>query len=115
MIKIPILIGQLKESLKEEVSKIKSRRIYINLSIDEFKEIFILNAQIEMAKRNKESEFIIDEKNKDAIKAEILTIIGDAEKATGDGFTISAGVVSEADIAYHRNAYRTFKATWRKK
>lgn len=53
--------------------------------------------------------------SKEALKAEILTLIGDAEKATGDKFTISAGIVSEADISYYRDAYRTFKITWRKK
>lgn len=52
---------------------------------------------------------------KDAIKAEILTIIGDAEKVTGDKFTISAGVVAEAEISYTRQAYRMFKTSWRKK
>lgn len=54
-------------------------------------------------------------KNKDAIKSELLTLIGDAEKVTGDRFTISAGMVAEADISYTRQAYRTFKTTWKKK
>ena len=52
---------------------------------------------------------------KDAIKAQLLIIIGDAEKVTGDGFSISAGIVSENDISYHRNAYRMFKPSWKKK
>jgi len=50
-----------------------------------------------------------------AIKAQLLTIIGDAEKVTGDGFSVSAGIVSENDISYHRDAYRLFKISWRKK
>lgn len=52
---------------------------------------------------------------RDAIKAELLTIIGDAEKVTGDSFTISAGIIPEAQISYTRSAYRMFKPSWRKK
>lgn len=55
------------------------------------------------------------QEQRDAIKAELLTVVGDAEKVTGDNFTISAGVVSEAQISYTRSAYRMFKPTWRKK
>lgn len=53
--------------------------------------------------------------SRDAIKAELLTIIGDAEKVTGDNFTISAGIVAETPISYTRSAYRMFKPSWRKK
>lgn len=49
-----------------------------------------------------------------AIKAELLTIIGDAEKAHGDGFKISAGIIGESEIAYTRKAYRDFRITWSK-
>jgi putative phage-type endonuclease len=52
---------------------------------------------------------------RDGIKAELLTIIGDAEKVTGDSFTISAGIVAEVPISYTRSAYRMFKPSWRKK
>lgn len=45
----------------------------------------------------------------EAIKAEVLTIIGDAEKVLGDGYTISAGVIGPAEISYTRQGYRTFK------
>ena len=51
---------------------------------------------------------------RDTLKAEILMAIGDAEKVKGDGYTISAGITGEADIAYHREAFRNFKITWRK-
>jgi len=54
------------------------------------------------------------EEYKQAAKAELLTLIGDAEKVISPGFTISAGVVGEADISYHRNAYRGFRITPRK-
>lgn len=52
---------------------------------------------------------------KDACKAEILTMINDAEKAIGEGFTISAGMTAPAIIErYERAGYRNFKLTWRK-
>lgn len=54
------------------------------------------------------------EERRDAIKAEVLTRIGTAEKAIGEGYTISAGMVGPADVAYRREGYRGFKLTWRK-
>lgn len=51
---------------------------------------------------------------KDAAKAELLTLIGDAEKVLGDGWTISAGVVAEAEISYTRKPYRMFKPSYKK-
>lgn len=52
---------------------------------------------------------------KDAAKAEILTKIKDSEKAFGDGFNISAGLVGPARIEYDREGYRNFRVTWPKK
>jgi len=54
------------------------------------------------------------EEKRDAVKAELLTIVGQAEKVKGEGFTISAGVVSEATVSYTRRAYRTFKVSYKK-
>lgn len=54
------------------------------------------------------------EEEKDALKATLLVSIDDAEKVMGDGFTISAGMVGEADISYKRKAYRSFKLSWKK-
>jgi len=54
------------------------------------------------------------EAGRDAIKAELLTVIGDAEKALGAGFTISAGVVGPAHVEYDRAGYRSFKINWKK-
>jgi predicted phage-related endonuclease len=64
----------------------------------------------EAAGKEKEAKAV-----KEACKSEILTIIGDNEKATGDNFTISAGVVAESEISYTRKPYRLFKINWRKK
>ncbi len=51
---------------------------------------------------------------KEAAKAEILTIIGDAEKVKGLGFSISAGMVKEKTVSYTSKAYRNFRITTKK-
>ena len=53
-------------------------------------------------------------KIKDATKAELLTLIGDAEKCKGEQFTISAGMVGEAEIKFTRKPYRNFRISFRK-
>lgn len=53
-------------------------------------------------------------KEKDAIKAEILVNIKDAEKVKGDGFTISAGMVEEKEISFVRKPYRNFRVYLKK-
>jgi predicted phage-related endonuclease len=54
------------------------------------------------------------EEKKEALKAQMLMAIQDAEKCLGEGFTISAGMIGECPISYVRKAYRTFKLTWKK-
>jgi putative phage-type endonuclease len=55
------------------------------------------------------------ENSKRALKARILSLIGDAELCTGQGYTISAGVVGPGKVeGYERQAYRTFKITAKK-
>jgi predicted phage-related endonuclease len=52
---------------------------------------------------------------REAIKAELLMKIGTAEKAIGDGFTISAGVQGPTRIeAYDRAGFRSFRINWKK-
>lgn len=52
---------------------------------------------------------------KDAAKAELLTLIGDAEKVLADGYTISAGLVGPAEIPAHTRAgYRNVRVTCKK-
>lgn len=48
-------------------------------------------------------------KKKQAAKAELLTLIGEAEKVTAADFTISAGVVGPTQVAYERKGYRNFR------
>ena len=45
----------------------------------------------------------------DEAKAEILRRIGDHEKVLGENYTLSAGLVAEAEIKFTRKAYRSFK------
>lgn len=54
------------------------------------------------------------EEVRDGYRARMLQRIGDAEKVLGAGFTVSAGVVGEAEISYTRKAYRTFRCSWKK-
>ena len=52
---------------------------------------------------------------KDALKAEVLTMIGEAEKVYGVGWTISAGMVGPTHVSYDRKGYRTFRPSFTKK
>lgn len=51
---------------------------------------------------------------KKATKAQILELIGDHEKVVAPGFSISAGVVGPAEVAYTRDGYRNFRVYKRK-
>lgn len=51
---------------------------------------------------------------KDAAKAKILEAIGDAEKVLGEGWSVSAGMVGPAEIAYTRKGYRGFRVNRKK-
>lgn len=46
---------------------------------------------------------------KDAAKAELMDIMGDADKAVFNGGSISAGMVQGADVSYYREPYRNFR------
>lgn len=52
--------------------------------------------------------------NKEATKAELLTLVGDAEKVLGEGFSISAGIVKGGPVSYIREDYRNFKINFKK-
>ena len=51
---------------------------------------------------------------KDAAKAEILTIIGTAEKVIGPWGSISAGMIGPTHVSYDREGYRNFRPSWKK-
>jgi hypothetical protein len=68
---------------------------------------------VDLYKRASDAAKAADEA-KAGCKARLLTLIGDAEKVKGEHYSISAGVIGEAEIAYKRQAYRNFKINWRK-
>lgn len=51
---------------------------------------------------------------KDAIKAEILMKIGDAEKVQGKAWTISVGLVGPCHVEFDRKGYRNFRPSFKK-
>jgi predicted phage-related endonuclease len=54
------------------------------------------------------------DRQKQAVKAQILERIGDASKAVGSRFTISAGTVKGGAVSYVREDYRNFRINWKK-
>lgn len=52
--------------------------------------------------------------DKDVAKAKMLAMIGDAEKAMLDGFSISAGLVGPTRVEYDRAGCRSFRCTEKK-
>jgi putative phage-type endonuclease len=55
------------------------------------------------------------EARKEALKAEMLFTIGDAEKIKCPGFSITAGLVGPCQMNYTRNGYRNFRINWPRK
>lgn len=52
---------------------------------------------------------------KESIKAEVLTLVGDAEKIISTEFSISAGITPSCLVnAFTRAAFRMFRPSWRK-
>ena len=49
---------------------------------------------------------------RDGLKAQMIMVIGDSEKCTGDGFSVSAGLIGPAHVEYDRAGYRAFKLNW---
>ncbi len=77
------------------------------------------NAEVKaMAERYKElgDAASAGDKERKAIKAQLLTIIGDSEKAAGELFKISAKTLEPKYIeAYTKKGYRDFRINWSKK
>lgn len=71
-------------------------------------------AKLAFAYKQAADEVKTAEEKKDAAKAELLTIVGSAEKVIGPTFTISAGMVGPAHVEYDRQGYRLFKISWKK-
>ncbi len=57
----------------------------------------------------------IADEHKQARKAELLTLVGDAEKIVGKGFSVSAGMIAPTEVkAYTRAGYRGWRVHKRK-
>lgn len=51
---------------------------------------------------------------KQAAKAELLTLVGEANKVKGDGFSISAGIIGPKSVSYTTEPYRDFRLFFKK-
>lgn len=51
---------------------------------------------------------------KQAIKAQILMAIGEAEKVLGDGWSLSCGIIAGGPVSFVREPYRNFKPYFKK-
>lgn len=51
---------------------------------------------------------------KEAARAEILHLIGDHERVTGDGFVIATPMVAPTTVSFERKGYRSFRITQKK-
>lgn len=55
------------------------------------------------------------ETERKAIKAQLLELVGDAEKALGESFTLSASAIAPTVVeTYERKGYRDFRINWKK-
>src|SRR5690606_32994421 len=69
----------------------------------------LMNSYKQAAAAEKEAQT-----NKKAAKAEMLTLIGTAEKVLADGFTLSVGVIKGTEYTVKRDDYRMFRVTEKK-
>lgn len=72
------------------------------------------NEFLTLAKRHKELGDAVKActEERDGLKAQMLMIVGDAEKVVADGFSISAGLVGPTHVEYDREGYRNFRLNW---
>jgi len=54
------------------------------------------------------------EEEREKLKAQMLMRIGSAEKVQGSGWSISSGMVKEAQVSFTRKAYRNFRLSFKK-
>jgi len=79
--------GKIKELIEkaklEFAATQKSKRIFFDCSPIDFKELFLLKANIELSKRNYSLEFLVDDSNKSVINQLYYYFVG-SEKFEGD-------------------------------
>lgn len=69
----------------------------------------LVRQYLEINRRVKEQQ-----KELEFVKAKLLLLMDDTERAKGDGWTISAGMVAPAQVSYERKSYRNFRITEKK-
>lgn len=75
-----MVIKDIIEKAKKDLADVKSKsRIVFNVSPEDFKELFSTYANIEIAKRDCNSEFVIDKKNKDVINQLYYYMVGSSK------------------------------------
>lgn len=80
------------------------------VDVSEDKEIAELVAEFKHAKDVRDEA----EKAREAVKAQLMVRIGDAEKAIGKGWSISASTIKATHVAYDRASYRDFRVNFKK-
>lgn len=79
-----------------------------------------MKADTALAELAREYKFLGDaaktaEDGRKALKAKILLKIGDVEKVTGDGFTVTAGMIGPTHVeAFDKEGFRSFRINWKK-
>lgn len=63
------IINRLKQELSKAKADMQSRRFYLGVAPEYFREMFLIIANTQMTKRNNEGEFIIDDGNKAIVNA----------------------------------------------
>lgn len=69
----------------------------------------LLETLVKNYKKAGDAAKLLDEEKK-GYKAQMLTIIGDAEKVIAPGFSISAGIIGPTHVEYEREGYRDFRS-----
>lgn len=93
------------------------RRIYSNVEPGKVVDVRESADMLQLAMRYRELGAAIKdiEAQRNECKAKMLTMIGDAAKAQGEMFTISAGTIGECVVKEHvREARRDFRINWKK-
>jgi len=93
-------------------------KLYMYAQPDKVKDVRENKEIIELAEKYKAAGEVEKSANnlKKSLKSQILMLIDDAEKCIGEGFSISAGMISPTDIeAYTKKGYRNFRINWKKK
>jgi len=79
MIQTGNFIEELKKKKIEAEVYLASKRIYLKISPEDFKEAFILGCEIEMIKRGIKKPFLVDDENKDVVNQLYFYAVGNTQ------------------------------------